>query len=74
VFGEILAAPILDFGATDLPRRMQAEGMALAEDGFVPPPLPIDALFLQRKFGGMFLLAAKLKVRVPVADLIERHL
>ncbi len=74
IFDEIGAEPLLDFGATDLPSRMQAEGMALAEDGFVPPPLPIDALFLQRKFGGMFLLAARMKARVPVAGLLEPYL
>lgn len=74
LFAELTAAPILDFGTTDLPRRMQAEGMALAEDGFVPPPLPIDALFLQRKFGGMFLLAARLKAQVPVCGMLETYL
>jgi predicted unusual protein kinase regulating ubiquinone biosynthesis (AarF/ABC1/UbiB family) len=63
-----------DFADTTLSRRMQAEGMALAEDGFIPPPVPIDVLFLQRKFGGVFLLAAKLRARVDVAALMRRHL
>ena len=73
VFAEITKDPLLNFGVSDLPRRMQAEGMALGDDGFVPPPLPIDALFLQRKFGGMFLLAARLKARVPVAALLAAN-
>ena len=63
-----------DFAGTDLPRRMQAEGMALAEAGFVPPPLPVEILHLQRKFAGMFLIGAKLRARVPVGELLEAHL
>ncbi|MEO1026207.1 MAG: AarF/ABC1/UbiB kinase family protein, partial [Pseudomonadota bacterium] len=70
----ITAAPEMDFGTTDLTRRMQVEGTALAEAGFVPPPLPVDALFPQRKFGGMFLLAARLRARVPVHALLREHL
>ncbi|MEO0943506.1 MAG: AarF/ABC1/UbiB kinase family protein [Pseudomonadota bacterium] len=74
LFAEITAAPEMDFGTTDLTRRMQVEGTALAEAGFVPPPLPVDALFPQRKFGGMFLLAARLRARVPVHALLREHL
>ena len=74
VFAALKATPNFDFGATNLPLKMQAEGQALAEDGFVPPPLPIDTLFLQRKFGGIFLLASKLGARVAVVDLLETRL
>ena len=74
VFAAISAAPEFDFADTDLSRRLQAEGMALAGDGFVPPPLPMDVLYLQRKFGGLFLLANRLKARVPVAALIGKSL
>lgn len=74
LFAEITTSPKMDFGTTDLPRRMHVEGTALAEAGFIPPPLPIDALFLQRKFGGMFLLGAKLRARVPVEALLRHHL
>ncbi|WP_296420315.1 ABC1 kinase family protein [Pseudooctadecabacter sp.] len=71
VFDALTAQPRFDFADPALNRRMQAKGMALAEDGFVPPPLPVDALFLQRKFAGMFLLAARLQARVPVAKMLE---
>ena len=64
----------VDFANPDFSKQMQAEGMALAEDGFMPPPLPIDVLLLQRKFGGMFLLAARLGARVDVRALLARHL
>lgn len=73
-FGELRGRGDFDFAGTDLPRRMRAEGMALAEAGFVPPPLPVEILHLQRKFGGMFLLAAKLRARVAVRELLEAHL
>jgi len=72
IFGEIGAVDQFDFGKTDLSRRMNAEGEILAESGFIPPPLPMDVLYLQRKFAGMFLLAARLKARVPVRQIIER--
>ncbi len=61
-----------DFADTSLSRRMQAEGVALADEGFIPPPLPIDVLLLQRKLGGIFLLAARLGARVEVRALFER--
>ncbi len=72
VFSAITSAPVYDFGDTTLSQTMQRQGMALADDGFVPPPLPMEALFLQRKFAGMFLLAARLGASVPVADMIRR--
>ncbi|SMY08095.1 ABC1 kinase family protein [Flavimaricola marinus] len=71
---DAIRAPSFDFGGTDLAQRLQAEGMALADDGFVPPPLPIDVLYLQRKFGGMFLLAARLGARVDIEGLLRRSL
>ena len=48
--------------------------MALGQDGLIPPPVPMDVLFLERKFGGIFLLAAHLQARVDVAGLLARHL
>ncbi|MEL7213759.1 MAG: AarF/ABC1/UbiB kinase family protein [Pseudomonadota bacterium] len=74
VFEALSEEAIFDFTRTDLSDAMNAEGRALAEDGFLPPPLPMDVLYLQRKFGGMFLLCARLKAHVPVKALIETHL
>lgn len=70
VFTEIVKQPHFDFAHTDLTRRMQREGAALAADGFVPPPLPIEVLYLQRKIGGMFLLASLLDARLPLQDIL----
>ncbi|MEE4189045.1 MAG: AarF/ABC1/UbiB kinase family protein [Roseobacter sp.] len=63
-----------DFGDNSLSVEMQAKGMALAESGFVPPPLPIDILLLQRKLGGVFLLAKRLGARVDAIGHLEKHL
>ena len=74
VFEEILAAPVLDLNASSLSKRLQRAGEALAADGFVPPPVPMDLLYVQRKVAGMFLLASRLKARVPVQALVAPHL
>lgn len=74
VFEAVSGAEEFDFADPTLSRRMQADGMALAEAGYVPPPLPMDVLYLQRKFGGMFLLCSRLGARLPLRAMLERHL
>ena len=64
---------LFDFTDKALPRAMQDAGIALAEDGFIPPPLPIDVLLLQRKFGGMFLLASQLDAQVDLRGYLKRY-
>ncbi|WP_299564126.1 AarF/ABC1/UbiB kinase family protein [uncultured Sulfitobacter sp.] len=71
---DALREPKFDFADTSLSRRMQQEGEALAHDGFVPPIVPIDVLYLQRKIAGMFLLGARLRAKLPVAEILFRHL
>ena len=73
-FDALKAKPQFDFASTVLSRKMQAEGMALADDGFLPPLLPMDILLLQRKFGGVFLLAARLGAKVDMAALLAPYL
>ena len=74
VFNTLTSNQNLDFANTSLVTLVQDQAIALAKDGFVPPPLPIDVLLLQRKFGGIFLLAAKLSARVNVIELLDKHL
>lgn len=63
-----------DFGSTDVGTRIRQAGMALGlERDFWHIP-PIDTLFLHRKIGGVFLLAARLKARVNVRQLILPYL
>lgn len=70
VFDAVKAMPTFDFQDTALSQQIQDAGMALAEDGFVPPPVPIDVLLLQRKFSGVFLLANRLGAKVDLLSLL----
>jgi predicted unusual protein kinase regulating ubiquinone biosynthesis (AarF/ABC1/UbiB family) len=71
VFKALRDQDLVDFSDKNLSQLLQAEGMVLAETGFVPPPLPFDILLLQRKFGGVFLLAARLGAKVNVAAMMD---
>jgi hypothetical protein len=72
-FGAIKGGIEIDFSQDDLPQQLQRDGLALFEDGFVPPVLPMDVLLIQRKFAGIFLLAARLRARIDLADMLQRH-
>jgi len=74
VFAAICAPDGYDFSDDALQSALQDAGMTLAQDGFLPPPLPIDVLLVQRKFGGMFLLANRLGAQLDLKALILRHL
>ncbi|MEM1129231.1 MAG: AarF/ABC1/UbiB kinase family protein [Pseudomonadota bacterium] len=74
VFATLRETATFDFARTDLSKRMEAEGTALARSGYIPPPVPMDVLYLQRKFGGVFLLANRLSAQVPVRDLMTTAL
>lgn len=64
---------VYDFGKSDLLGDMRNAGLEMAEDrSYVPLP-PIDTLFLQRKVGGMYLLATRLKARVNMRALLEPY-
>lgn len=73
-FGVLRDSTEFEFAATDLSQQMQTEGMALAQEGFVPPPLPIDVLLLQRKLGGVFLLCGRLNAKVDLSTLWDAYL
>jgi predicted unusual protein kinase regulating ubiquinone biosynthesis (AarF/ABC1/UbiB family) len=63
-----------DFGASDLAVRIRDAGMALSFDqGYWHTP-PADAVFLHRKLGGLYLLAARLRARIDVRAILEPHL
>jgi hypothetical protein len=63
-----------DFGSSDLSARLYDSGVALSlKQGYWHTP-PADALFLHRKLGGLYLLAARLGARVDVKSILERHL
>jgi hypothetical protein len=63
-----------DFGAPGFVTEMRERGMAIAADRatwHAPPP---DLLFIQRKLGGMFLLASRLQARVDIRTLLNAAL
>jgi predicted unusual protein kinase regulating ubiquinone biosynthesis (AarF/ABC1/UbiB family) len=63
-----------DFGASDLAVRIRDAGMALSfNQGYWHTP-PADAVFLHRKLGGLYLLAARLHAKVDVRIILERYL
>ena len=74
VFEALNARRPYEFTDNSLSLQMQEKGMALAESGFVPPPLPMDILLLQRKLGGVFLLAKRIGARLDVVAHLERHI
>ncbi|MDC7787760.1 AarF/ABC1/UbiB kinase family protein [Rhodoplanes sp. TEM] len=63
-----------DFGASDLAMRMRDAGLAMAEDREYFRIPPMDTLFLQRKFGGMYLLATRMRARVDLRSIVEPYL
>jgi predicted unusual protein kinase regulating ubiquinone biosynthesis (AarF/ABC1/UbiB family) len=62
-----------DFGDPEVVRQLRERGMAFAEDREVWKAPPPDVLFVQRKLGGMYLLAARLRARVDVRGLMAVH-
>ncbi len=69
-FAPIAAGALFDFGTTDVAARLRDDGLALAQDRSFWHLPPADTLFLQRKFGGLFLLGSRLKARVDVRALM----
>lgn len=63
-----------DFGASHLGTRLNEAAMVLGRDRDYWHTPPADALFLHRKLGGLFLLAARLEARADVRELVEAHL
>jgi predicted unusual protein kinase regulating ubiquinone biosynthesis (AarF/ABC1/UbiB family) len=62
-----------DFGRSDLIATLRDMGMAMGTERdltHVPPP---TTLFLHRKIGGIYLLAARLGARVALRPLVERY-
>jgi predicted unusual protein kinase regulating ubiquinone biosynthesis (AarF/ABC1/UbiB family) len=63
-----------DFATASLARDLRRAGAEFAEgrDFWVIPPM--DALYLQRKMGGMFLLATRLRASIALRPMLEPYL
>ncbi len=69
-FAALDADTAFDFTDRGFADRMRAEGMALGRDGDFWHVPPMDVLFLQRKFAGLYLLCARLGARVHLRPLV----
>lgn len=63
-----------DFGRSDLALRMRDAGLALGRDRDFWHIPPVNLLFLHRKLGGLYLLAARLNAQVNVQQLAGEFL
>ena len=63
-----------DFGTSDVLPRLRARGIELGLDRDFWQLPPSDAMLLQRKFGGLYLLAIRLKARVDLHALAQAGL
>jgi predicted unusual protein kinase regulating ubiquinone biosynthesis (AarF/ABC1/UbiB family) len=62
----------LDFARDDLPDRMRQRGMEIGSERELWHIPPAETLFLQRKIGGLYLLAARLGATVDFPKLLSR--
>ncbi|MGP9789526.1 ABC1 kinase family protein [Roseinatronobacter sp. NSM] len=62
-----------DFGTSDLLERLRDMGLAIGTDRDLMHVPPASTLFLHRKIGGIYLLAARLRARVNLRHLVERY-
>jgi len=63
-----------DFKGNDLADRLRRRGMAIGNDQALWHIPPADTLFLQRKLGGLYLLATRIGAKVHVRGLIDAYL
>ena len=62
-----------DFGSSNLLERLRNMGLAIGNDRDLAHVPPAATLFLHRKIGGMYLMAAKLRARVALRPMIEAY-
>jgi predicted unusual protein kinase regulating ubiquinone biosynthesis (AarF/ABC1/UbiB family) len=66
-------ATAFDFGQCDLLERLRDMGLAIGSDRDLAHVPPAATLFLHRKIGGMYLMAAKLRARVALRPMVETY-
>ncbi len=75
---EVAMAPLrqvgqFDFGRSDLLERLRDMGLAIGNDRELAHVPPAATLFLHRKIGGMYLMAAKLRARIALRPMVEGY-
>lgn len=66
----LVADGIHDFGTCTMAAELQDLGYDMAQDRKGGPVPPADALFLQRKIGGLYLLCKRLNARINMPKLL----
>lgn len=72
-FAPLRQPGLFDLAGTDIPHRISDLAMQMARTrsrAEMPPP---EVLFLHRKFGGLYLLLARLRARVDLAELVRPY-
>jgi predicted unusual protein kinase regulating ubiquinone biosynthesis (AarF/ABC1/UbiB family) len=62
-----------DFGRSDLLERLHDMGLAIGNERQLSHVPPAETLFLHRKIGGIYMIAAKLRARVALRPLVEKY-
>ena len=62
-----------DFGTSTLLETLRDMGLAIGNDRELAHVPPAATLFLHRKIGGMYLMAAKLQARIALRPMVERY-
>ncbi len=62
-----------DFGSSNLLERLRDMGLAIGNDRTLAHVPPAATLFLHRKIGGMYLMAAKLRARIALRPMVEAY-
>ncbi len=62
-----------DFGNNDISSTLRDKGMEMAMDKQMWHLPPVDTIFIQRKFSGVFMLASRLKAKVNVRALMQKY-
>lgn len=62
-----------DFGRSDVLERLRDMGHVLGNDRELAHIPPAATLFLHRKIGGMYLMAAKLRARIALRPMVEAY-
>ena len=64
---------LFDFGQSELLERLRDMGLAIGNDRELAHVPPAATLFLHRKIGGMYLMAAKLQARIALRPMVEAY-
>ena len=62
-----------DFGSSDLLERLRDMGRSIGNDREIAHVPPAATLFLHRKIGGMYLMAARLRARIALRPIVEAY-